>query len=76
MYLAQHGWDAVGVDFAARAVAKARERARRAGVASTFFVGDVTRLGFFGRTFDLALDIGCLHTLAVGDRPRYADGLA
>ena len=76
VYLARHGWDAVGVDFAARAVAKARERARRAGVASTFFVGDVTRLGFFGRTFDLALDIGCLHTLAVGDRPRYADGLA
>src|SRR5438270_4648330 len=49
VYLTQHGWDAVGVDFAARAVAKARERARRAGVASTFFVGDVTRLGFLGR---------------------------
>jgi len=76
VYLAQHGWDAVGVDFAPRAVAKARERARRAGVAARFYVGDVTRLGFLTGPFDMALDIGCLHSLATRDRPRYAMELA
>src|SRR5207244_1724409 len=38
-YLARHGWSAVGVDFAGRAIAKARRRARDAGVSCTFLVG-------------------------------------
>jgi SAM-dependent methyltransferase len=75
VYLARHGWTALGVDFAARAIAKARRRARDAGVASTFLVGDVTRLGVTG-PFDLALDIGCLHSIAISGRAGYAAGLA
>lgn len=75
VYLARHGWSAVGVDFAGRAVAKARRRARDAGVAATFAVGDVTRLEVAG-PFDLALDIGCLHSIAVSGRAGYAAGLA
>lgn len=75
VYLARHGWSAVGVDFAGRAVAKARRRARDAGVAATFAVGDVTRLEAAG-PFDLALDIGCLHSIAVSGRAGYAAGLA
>ena len=75
VYLARHGWDAVGVDFAGRAIAKARRRARDAGVACTLFVGDVTRLSVAG-PFDLALDIGCLHSIAASGRAGYAAGLA
>ena len=75
VYLARHGWDAVGVDFAARAIARARRRVRDAGVAGTFLVGDVTRLGVAG-PFDLALDLGCLHSIPVGGRAGYAAGLA
>jgi SAM-dependent methyltransferase len=77
VYLAQHGWSVVGVDFAARAIAKARRRARDAGIADrcTFEVGDVTRLAVTG-PFDLALDIGCLHSIPVGGRAGYASGLA
>jgi SAM-dependent methyltransferase len=75
VYLARHGWTAVGVDFAARAVAKARRRARDAEVSATFVVGDVTRLDTAG-PFDLALDIGCLHSINVGGRAGYAAGLA
>src|SRR5437867_11299153 len=64
VYLARHDWTAVGVDFAGRAIAKARRRARDAGVVSrcTFYVGDVTRLDYLTGPFDLALDIGCLHS--------------
>jgi SAM-dependent methyltransferase len=75
VYLARHGWAAVGVDFARRAIAKARRRARQAGVECTFLVGDVTRLTVPG-PFDLALDIGCLHSIPVGGRAAYAAGLA
>ena len=75
VYLSRHGWSAVGIDFAGRAVAKARRRAREAGVSAAFVVGDVTRLDMTG-PFDLALDIGCLHSIAAWGRPRYAAGLA
>ena len=75
VYLARQGWSAVGVDFAGRAIAKARRRAREAGVAATFLVGDVTRLAVPG-PFDLALDIGCLHSIPVSGRSGYAAGLA
>jgi SAM-dependent methyltransferase len=75
VYLARHGWDAVGVDFVGRAVAKARQRARKAGVASTFLVGDATRLEVSG-PFDLALDMGCLHSIAASGRADYAAGVA
>jgi SAM-dependent methyltransferase len=62
----------VGVDFAARAIAKAR----RACARCELHVADVTRLGFLDGPFDLALDIGCLHTLAAPARRRYAAGLS
>src|SRR5207237_5284469 len=75
VYLARHGWDAAGVDFAGRAIAKARRRARDAGVPCTLAVGDVTRLSVAG-PFDLALDIGCLHSIAASGRAAYAAGLA
>jgi SAM-dependent methyltransferase len=75
VYLARHGWEAVGVDFAGRAIAKARRRAGDAGVASVFLVADVTRLAVAG-PFDLALDIGCLHSIPAAGRAAYAAGLA
>lgn len=73
-FLARHGWSVVGVDFAGRAIAKARRRA--AGLACQFYVADVTRLAFIVGPFDLALDIGCLHSLPAPDRASYAAGLA
>ena len=72
-YLARRGWSVVGIDFAWRAIAKARRRAR--GLACEFFVADVTRLEFLDGAFDLALDIGCLHSLPVAARAAYAAGL-
>src|SRR5712691_1731013 len=59
VYLAQHGWTAVGVDFAGRAIAKARRRATEAGVASrcSFSTSATSRAWISSREpFDLALD--------------------
>jgi SAM-dependent methyltransferase len=79
IYLAQHGWEAVGVDFVGQAIRQAKKKAKAAGTTAQFFAGDVTRLE---RTkdltgaFDLVLDIGCLHGLAPAQRTHYASGLA
>lgn len=76
VYLARHGWDAVGVDFAPRAIAAARRKAHEAGVSARFHVADVTALPGLGAPFDLALDMGCLHSLPRAGRASYASGLA
>ena len=58
IYTAQHGWQATGVDFVARAIDMARSKAASAEAASArarFLVGDLTRLP--------ELDVGAGHQL-------------
>ena len=76
IYLAQHRWQAVGVDFVGKAISAAKRKARAVGVVADFFQADVTRLDFLAPSFDLALDIGCFHSLPVDRRPAYLAGLA
>jgi cyclopropane fatty-acyl-phospholipid synthase-like methyltransferase len=79
IYMAQHGWQVTAIDFVARAISRARRKSRRAKVRqeTRFLVGDATRLRDYDLpTFDLVLDIGCLHTLAPEQRPAYASGLS
>lgn len=77
IYLAQHGFDVVGVDIAWLAIRRARRKARRAGAAIAFHTGAAVRLGTadgppLGDPFDLAVDIGCVHSLPPADLPAYA----
>jgi cyclopropane fatty-acyl-phospholipid synthase-like methyltransferase len=76
IYLARHGWEVVGVDFSILAIRRARRKARWAGVDCRFYRGDVTDLVFLTDPFDLALDIGCLHSLPSEGWERYAAGVA
>jgi SAM-dependent methyltransferase len=75
IFLAQHGFQVVGVDFSARAIATARDKARRTQVSVDFHVADVTRLDFLNAPFDFVLDIGCLHGIEPTRRARYAEQL-
>jgi len=78
LYLASLGWEAIGVDFAPRAIEIARSRAAASGSSAAFIVGDVTRLreaGVDGR-FDLVLDVGCYHGIPAGRRDAYRAGVA
>jgi SAM-dependent methyltransferase len=63
--LAQRGWDVTGVDIVPKAVRRARERARRAGVEVAFVEGSVTALTALGvgSGFRLILDFGTVHGL-------------
>lgn len=74
IYLAQQGWDVVGVDFVPEAIETAQLRALAAGSSPRFVVGDVTRLreGGVDGPFDLILDTGCYHGIAASLRGAYA----
>ena len=73
--LAEHGWHVVGIDFARPAIEKAIARAARAGVQADFILGDVTRIDDSLASFDLVLDIGCLHGLDESGQLRYLANL-
>jgi len=76
-YLAEHGWDATGVDAVPAAIGRAT--AKLGGVSNARVVfGDVTELARLDLAgpFDLVLDIGCFHSIARRRRPAYAAGVA
>ena len=78
MYLAGHGWEATGIDFAPEAIAAARKKAADAGVSAAFVLGDASRLADAGvrGPFDLLLDVGCYHTIPASRRDAYVAGAA
>jgi SAM-dependent methyltransferase len=73
--LAQHGWQATGIDFIPRAIHQARRKAKRAGVSVDFHTGNVVRLAGISGPFDLILDIGCFHSLPSESRQAYVENL-
>jgi SAM-dependent methyltransferase len=76
VYLAEHGFEVVGVDFSPVALAKAERRARQTGVSCRFVAGDLTGdLTDLDGTFDLVLDFGTLDDLAPAGRRAMADNV-
>jgi len=80
IYLARHGFEAVGVDISSRAIAQARRKIEQAKLdgRAHVYAGDVTRLEALpiAGPFDLVLDIGCFHNLDWPGRERYIAGLS
>jgi SAM-dependent methyltransferase len=73
---AARGADAVGVDFASRAIERARGKAAERGVTARFEVADALSLADLGLTFDTVTDCGLFHLFGDDDRPRYVASLA
>lgn len=69
--LAQHGWQATGVDFARRAIKVGRRKVRQSGVEVDLRQGDVTEAGAVEGLYDLILDLGCFHSLTLEGRQGY-----
>jgi SAM-dependent methyltransferase len=88
IYLAQHGWNVWGVDFAGPAISQANARLRAARHVAAqghlpdlhvrFKRGDATRLRALGveGPFSLIYDIGCLHGIATEGRALYVAEIA
>jgi cyclopropane fatty-acyl-phospholipid synthase-like methyltransferase len=77
LYLAERGWQADGVDFIDQAIAEAKERAAQLGLADRahFHVGSVADMSFLSDAYDLAIDIGCMHSLSAVQRQAYHNEL-
>lgn len=76
LMLAARGIEAVGVDIAPTAIARARQKAAERGLTVDFAVGNVLDLRSLGRTFATVIDSGVFHTMSDEDRPRYVASLA
>lgn len=80
LYLARHGWQVVGVDFAPPAIARAEAKARAAGSlpgSVRFIRGDVSHLERLpiGANCSLLFDLGCFHGIDPELRADYAAGV-
>jgi SAM-dependent methyltransferase len=75
IYLAQLGWQVDGVDFIELAIAEARRRAEAAGVTVRFHVSSVTSMPFLTAQYDLAVDVGCMHSLDAAGLVAYESEL-
>ena len=81
LYLARHGWQAVGIDFAEPAIRLANRKLRDnkdlAGSAR-FFRLDATQLATVrpDPPCTLLLDLGCFHGIPIEKRSGYVQGVA
>jgi ubiquinone/menaquinone biosynthesis C-methylase UbiE len=61
--LAKTGWQVTGFDFAPRAIQIAKRKIKKSNVQAVLFTDDATRMKKVTGQFDLALDLGCFHSL-------------
>lgn len=73
---AAHGSDALGIDIAARAVARAQAKAAERGLPAQFAVADALDLGALGELFDVVIDSGTFHVFDDVQRAAYIASLA
>ena len=77
IYVAKHGWQGDGVDFVPAAVDGAKRRAAAAGVADrvNFYEGSASSPNMLSGPYDLAVDIGCMHSFPLEQLIEYRDSL-
>ncbi|MFO7662886.1 MAG: class I SAM-dependent methyltransferase [Chloroflexota bacterium] len=66
IYLARQGWSVEAIDFIPQAIERAKNYAAEAGVSDQidFHVASAADLDFLNPPFDLAIDIGCMHSFS------------
>lgn len=73
--LARAGWQVTGIDFAPKAISMAKRKIRKENILAELKVGDVSKLKTITNTFDLALDIGCFHSITQNSKQDYLNQL-
>ena len=76
IYLASRGFEVTGVDFSAKAISIAKQKAANAKVAATFLTLDALKIGTLDKRFDTVIDFGLFHNLGYDDRRRYVRALS
>jgi 2-polyprenyl-3-methyl-5-hydroxy-6-metoxy-1,4-benzoquinol methylase len=73
IFLAQHGFEVTGVDFAAAAIELGNKRADEAWVRVKFIQDDLTDLQHVHGKFDLLVDYGTMDDLKPSDRELFVE---
>lgn len=76
IYLASRGFDVTGVDFSAKAISIAKQKAREAEVDVTFITLDALNIGNLNKRFDTVIDFGLFHNITGDNRKRYVRALS
>jgi cyclopropane fatty-acyl-phospholipid synthase-like methyltransferase len=71
IFLAQKGYEVMGIDFIPKAIDLASARAKRAGSQIPFRVFDAMKLDQLHERFDTVIDAGLFHNLSDNDRICY-----
>ena len=69
--LAKAGWQVTGVDFAPRAIQLAKQKIRDVGIRAELIITDATTLRGISHSYELALDIGCFHSIQEDGKVKY-----
>ncbi len=75
LYMAGRGYQVTALDFMPQAVEMTREQARKAGVELDTVQADITTFEP-AQSFDVVLDVGCLHALTWEQHRAYARQLS
>jgi SAM-dependent methyltransferase len=73
---ASRGAEAIGIDVAPTAIARARAKAAERGLTARFEVADALDLARLAFAVDIVLDSGVFHVFGDDDRARYVASLA
>ena len=76
LYLAQRGYNAVGIDAAPNAIAKAKKKAKERGLSPRFEIADALDLPIPDRLFDTVIDSGLFHVFSDDERISFRQSLA
>ena len=73
--LAKAGWQVTGVDFAPRAIQLAKQKLKSTKTQAELYVSDATRLKGIVGPYELAMDIGCFHSIPKAGKADYLQQL-
>jgi cyclopropane fatty-acyl-phospholipid synthase-like methyltransferase len=76
LYLASLGFEAWGIDAAPSAIKKAKEKAKKRGIAMNFLICDALKLQLLQNKFDTVIDCGLFHVFSDEERPIFAASLS
>jgi len=76
IHLAGRGFNVTGVDFSAKAISIAKQKAREENVDVTFITLDALKIGSLAKKFDTVIDFGLFHNLSGNKREQYVRALS
>ena len=75
VYLAEKGFEVIGIDISPTAIGYAEKKAAQSKVQVSLKVQDFLELPFEDEEFDFVFDIGCFHHVKPEDRAKFINGV-